>query len=186
MYYENLPIYKAAMDLVVYIEIIVKGFEKKLKRILKMKKNIVKTFLLYGALSSLLASTLQAAYIRDNAKEIVLDTTTKMVWQDNNATTSSLYTWSAALTQCDTLSLGGFSDWRLPNKNELLLLVDKTKINPAIAAVFVNVNYSSYYWSSTTYAGGTSYAWYVDFYYGSDDFDVKTNSYYVRCVRGGQ
>jgi hypothetical protein len=28
MYYENLPIYKVAMELTVYIEVIVKGFEK--------------------------------------------------------------------------------------------------------------------------------------------------------------
>ena len=28
MYYDNLPIYKSALDLVVYIETIVKGFER--------------------------------------------------------------------------------------------------------------------------------------------------------------
>jgi hypothetical protein len=150
-----------------------------------MKKNIVKTLLLCGTLSSLLCSTLSAAYIRESANDIVLDTTNKMVWQDDSAVTSTTYTWSDALTHCDTLSLGSFSDWRLPNKNELSLLADRSKISPALDDVFVNTN-SSYCWSSTTYVGGTTNAWGVYFGNGSDGIHNKANSGYVRCVRGGQ
>ncbi|NQU64333.1 MAG: DUF1566 domain-containing protein [SAR324 cluster bacterium] len=45
---------------------------------------------------------------------------------------------------------------------------------------------SSYYWASTTYASGTSNAWYVYFGSGYVDYDNKTSYGYVRCVRGGQ
>ncbi len=36
MYYDNLPIFKSTLDLVVYIETIVKGFEKYHKYIIDM------------------------------------------------------------------------------------------------------------------------------------------------------
>jgi hypothetical protein len=45
---------------------------------------------------------------------------------------------------------------------------------------------SSYFWSSTTYAYYTDYAWRVNFYYGNDYYSNKSFSYYVRAVRGGQ
>jgi hypothetical protein len=45
---------------------------------------------------------------------------------------------------------------------------------------------SSYYWSSTTSAGYTYYAWFVGFYFGDVNGSYKSDSYYVRAVRAGQ
>jgi len=46
---------------------------------------------------------------------------------------------------------------------------------------------SSYYWSSTTHAYNTDYAWLVHFYYGSGNvYGDTSDSYYVHAVRGGQ
>ena len=36
---------------------------------------------------------------------------------------SSTYTWSDAVSYCDNLTEGGYSDWRLPNINELRTLI---------------------------------------------------------------
>jgi hypothetical protein len=44
---------------------------------------------------------------------------------------------------------------------------------------------SNYYWSSTTYASDSSYAWLVFFDGGYDGWDDKTYEGSVRCVRGG-
>jgi len=44
---------------------------------------------------------------------------------------------------------------------------------------------SNNYWSSTTYAGDSSNAWNVNFNNGNDNVNNKSNSNYVRCVRGG-
>ena len=41
------------------------------------------------------------------------------------------------------------------------------------------------YWSSSSDAGSSSYAWVVNFISGSVYIDPKTNSRHVRCVRGG-
>ncbi|MBW2312335.1 MAG: DUF1566 domain-containing protein [Deltaproteobacteria bacterium] len=42
------------------------------------------------------------------------------------------------------------------------------------------------YWSATTCADYSSYAWYVYFSYGSVYSYGKSHDYYVRCVRAGQ
>lgn len=44
---------------------------------------------------------------------------------------------------------------------------------------------TSNYWSSTTNASDTSNAWNVNFNNGNDNRNDKTNTNYVRCVRGG-
>ena len=114
---------------------------------------------------------------------IVSDSVSSLQWQDN--ATPSSKTWQDAIDYCERLSLDEHSDWRLPNINELLSMVDNTKYNPAIRDIFVNFT-SDYYWSSTTNAGGTSYAWRVHFSSGFSRYGTKTNEYYVRCVRAGQ
>jgi hypothetical protein len=127
-------------------------------------------------------SLLQADYIRDDDKEVVLDTTTNLMWQDDADVKTITKNWTDAIDYCEASAFGGFSDWRLPSFNELYLLADRSVYNPAISPVFTNV-VSSSYWSSTTDASSTTYAWRVNFYYGYDNARVKTNTFYVRCVR---
>ncbi len=127
-------------------------------------------------------SLLQANYIRDDSKEVVLDTTTNLLWQDDNAVISLKYTWTNAITQCENLNLGGYDDWRLPSFNELYALIDKNTFNPAMSSVFLNVQNTSY-WSSTTYARNITNAWDVYFNHGGDGVGLKTDTSYVRCVR---
>ena len=130
-------------------------------------------------------SMLHAKYMRDNIKEIVLDTSTGLVWQDNNETKTLTKTWKGAITYCEDLVFAGKSDWRLPNVNEFYSLFERSKVNPAISSEFVNVNTSSSlaYWSSTTYTFKPANALYVHFYYGSGGDSDKLNNFIVRCVR---
>ncbi|MBN2782884.1 MAG: DUF1566 domain-containing protein [Campylobacterales bacterium] len=117
--------------------------------------------------------------------DIVTDNTTGLFWQDNSDAKELTKTWQEAIDYCEALKLGGYSDWRLPNKNELLSIVDYSLYIPSINSTFENIT-SGYYWSSTTNADSTSYAWDVDFGYGGAGNYGKTGSTYVRCVRGGQ
>ena len=119
---------------------------------------------------------------------IVTDRQTGLQWQDDysdNGGEIEYAEWIDAITYCENLSLGGYADWRLPNKRELLSIADRSRVNPAINLVFQSV-VSSFYWSSTTHADLTEYAWGVNFYYGGSYYDDKDFDYHVRCVRGGQ
>jgi len=119
----------------------------------------------------------------DLGNGIVRDNVTGLEWQQ--ATAPGTYTWAQAITYCENLTLpaGGYSDWRLPNRNELQTLVDYSRYNPA--TTFPNTQ-ASYYWSSTTYVYDTSLAWYVGFYDGVHATYGKSSGLYVRAVRGGQ
>lgn len=120
---------------------------------------------------------------RDATKGVVVDTRTGLVWQDDATAASTTATWANAITTCENLVLGGYTDWRLPNINELKSIRDMSRSGPAIEATFVNTA-TYYYWSSTSYAADSTVAWNVYFYYGSVNAGLKANSFYVRCVRG--
>ena len=139
-----------------------------------MKKSILSLFVL--------VNLALADFIRDESKEIVIDTTTNLMWQDDSNASSLQTNWSDAIAYCENLTLGGYDDWYLPNFNELFMLADRSIYDPALSPVFKNVS-SSVYWSATTSANDNSYAWAVGFSSGYDNDDDKTNSYYVRCVR---
>ena len=89
----------------------------------------------------------------------------------------------------------GHTDWHLPNVRELNSLIHYGFRNPALPNTagtdqwsegdpFTDVQ-SAHYWSSTTYAGTTVYAWFVGMGYGYVDSDEKDFSHYVWPVRGG-
>ncbi len=127
--------------------------------------------------------SLASADLVDNGDGTVVDTATGLVWQQAEPGTM---TWEAALVYCEDLTLAGHDDWRLPNRNELQTLVDYDAVDPAMDTVRFPGAVSSGYWSSTTYIHNTDLAWCVYFSYGWVYCGNKSNSHYVRAVRGGQ
>lgn len=69
--------------------------------------------------------------------------------------------------------------------DELQTITDYSKSNPALNSAFTNFT-SYYYWSATTNAYDSVYAWIVSAYYGNAYGSRKSDDNYVRCVRGGQ
>jgi len=149
-------------------------------------------------------------YTRDDTNNIVTDHVTGLMWQDDanvssvekrwltneNYTTCSNDTNSpacydtsgdTAATYCSELTLGGYTDWRLPTVEELRGIADYGKTIPAIDTTYFQNVTSSHYWSSTTHKDYKSKAWDVNFYYGNDNYAYKSNNnYFVRCVRAGE
>jgi len=111
-------------------------------------------------------------------EETWIDEETGLEWSN---TSKDQMAWQDALKYAEKLRTND-SDWRLPTISELITLIDFTKANPASKTHMI----SSYYWSSTTHASRTSYAWSVRFNSGYVSYDNKSYSFYVRCVRGGQ
>jgi parallel beta-helix repeat protein len=117
-----------------------------------------------------------------NGDSTVTDTSTGLMWQQQ---TAGEMTWEDAIRYCEDLSLGGYNDWRLPNRNELQSLIDYTRYYPAIDTVVFPDTMSFCYWSSTTVASYTDLAWFVHFSGGGVSDGEKWHSHYVRAVRGG-
>jgi hypothetical protein len=142
-----------------------------------------------------------SAALTINADGTATDATTGLTWDrcsigqvlDNGSCTGTAAQvgWSAALvrsTTANTASYKGFTDWRLPSKNELESLVDITKATAPVidAIVFPNTPAAGSYWSSTPY-GGPSFgtAWYQFFDHPLSSFNTMGALNAVRLVRGG-
>lgn len=84
-------------------------------------------------------------------------------------------TWDETFDYAKKLRTGGFSDWRVPTKEELEIIY---KIKDRCG-----IEDTDWFWSSSTYVSSASYAWSVDFDNGDVDDNFKACTYYVRCVR---
>lgn len=115
--------------------------------------------------------------------DIVTDTATELAWQDDAAAATYTADWQGAIDHCEALELGGYTDWRLPNKQELLSIIDRSRYSPAIDTTVFAHMVSGYYWSSTTGAPYTYNAWLVNFNGGYSFNGNKTAYLSVRCVR---
>ena len=138
------------------------------------------------------ATSALAGFIENN-DGTVTDLSANLMWQKCSAGQNALdcsgtaigYIWDDAITYCEGLSLGGYTDWRLPNIKELRSLVDSTVINPAINATYFPSTQVGHYSSSTTRAYSTpATQWSLNFSNGSTyDGGSKAGPSYVRCVR---
>ena len=129
--------------------------------------------------------------------DCVTDNLTGLMWVRSPDSTTR--TWTGAMDHASGLDLCGYTDWRLPNINELRSLVhsgyneETCGSSPCVylsdwlnSKGFSNMQ-STFYWSSTTLAGDTYGAWVVNMWGGYVDVNVKTSSdAYVWPVRGGQ
>ena len=118
-----------------------------------------------------------------------------LMWEDINHTREVRQTWGDANTYCSDLTLGNFSDWRLPkfdsdsSINELGLIMSDTSpaedgddrvINEPFVLIKASDNIAS--WTDKDLGGSHVAGFFTG---GSDNFDGMGDSetLYVRCVR---
>ncbi len=138
----------------------------------------------------------------DQSDDTVTDNLTGLMWA-RDADKDGTKNWNDAKAYCNTLTIGPYTDWRLPTLREIQSLCHYGYFDPAVPNVegsgkgpeevalggdpFNNLKSSSlsaYYWTSTIYAGDISYAWIVSLRNGSVSFGSDPR--YVLPVRGGQ
>ena len=100
----------------------------------------------------------------------ITDNLTGLIWTKNGNLPAATKNWQAALDYVAALNSSnylGHNDWRLPNSNELESLVNKQQPDMAtwlISQGFANVQSDYSYWSSSSSAYSTNYAWVVNMY----------------------
>ena len=118
----------------------------------------------------------------------VMDNLTGLIWARRVG--MQVTGWSNAIVFCEALDYGGQTDWRLPNRRELMSVMDDGQEDPALPAghpFSIDPMASLLYWSSTSYAGNVEdYAWFTELDKGTWDIATKGATYNIWPVRGGQ
>ncbi|KAA3639931.1 MAG: DUF1566 domain-containing protein [Proteobacteria bacterium] len=130
-----------------------------------------------------------------SGNHVVTDNKTGLMWKkcsegltDANCSTGSIttHTWQQALDLASTTEFAGFSDWRLPNIEELRSIAAINCYEPSNnETVFPNTS-SNLFWSSSPVVNNDIEAWVVNFNFGNDGDENRVNSHHVRLVRSGQ
>jgi hypothetical protein len=119
---------------------------------------------------------------------LIEDKVTGLFWHDCNAgeclfSDETEVTWTGAVKYCDELfQWGKYKNWRLPNRRELLSLIDDRKTGPIIDTRFFPEMGEGDFWSSSEDKSDDTSAWYVSFMNGQVDVDPKVRKKFVRCV----
>lgn len=144
----------------------------------------------------------------DNSDQTMIDKLTGLVWTKdanlmksrdpsfdsdvvNSTPQDGVVSWQHALDyikKLNTENYLGYHDWRLPNINELASLANlRQNTNATMLNGLGFTNVQPYlYWSSTTAAVGTSYAWGMYMGLGVVEEDGKAMNHYVWPVRSEQ
>jgi hypothetical protein len=124
-------------------------------------------------------------FVRDDKKEVVIDKTRHLMWQDNNDPDSYKLSLLEAKNYCKSLKLGGFNDWRAPTIKELITIEDITKTNPAIVSGFVNINpgKEKKFRSVTVDRGLSDLTYVLNISSGTVNSERNNIEYSVKCVR---
>lgn len=138
---------------------------------------MIKSVFIAALVITMLGSVVNAEMIRISDKEVVYDSDTKLMWQDNSDSKTVKKKWSAAIDYCENLSFAGYDDWKLPYKDTLKALYPKKS---SLQNLVLDL-----YWTSTTSSRDTITSRVIYFDDGDDGLILQHSPYYVRCVRSG-
>lgn len=117
----------------------------------------------------------------DVGADVVTDRVTGLGWQ--RAVPAASFDWWEAREHCAGLALGGFDDWRLPSRVELVSLLDYGTLDPTIDATAFPGTPADFFWTGSpvpflNLAYGVRFE--LGFIYDHDPYASGR----VRCVRG--
>ena len=141
-------------------------------------------------------NTLPAADLtkkNENGDIVYVDSTTELMWQGNVDSTER--SWNKALQYCEKLDYAGFTDWRMPNRNELVSIISNEKTDSPFSYIPSSALKDNYWWTSTVVPqykedvyGNTLglpdiYLMTVDFATGEVSVEDHSSNKSVICVR---
>ena len=119
-----------------------------------------------------------------SGEDVVFDETTNLMWQKGSTQVETL---KDAFEHCEGLEYAGYTDWRLPNKNEFATLMDYSKTGDSAMSDFPGMEKAEFVVSTSFLLIGGDYdsmLWIVNTADGTFEIrDSWVGDYSVRCVR---
>lgn len=131
----------------------------------------------------ILISAVFAEFRRDSTRNIVIDLENLMIWQDDENVVNIVKNHKDAIEYCRDLELAGATDWRLPNVDELQLIVDKSNEKTSTNKAFRYAIPEHFWVSDTLWRSFNFYAKYINFVSGTPYFFNRDYKKHIRCVR---
>ena len=141
-------------------------------------------------------------FVRDVRNEVVVDTATTLMWQDDKYVVQNNHKWGEANKYCTNLQLGGYKDWRLPTVSEIITINDFSDNGTySVDSTFIYRSANRFHTSSDSCYG--LYCHQKNYQFNAcgfldekviENFEIDTNPYdnnrsepyyKTRCVRGG-
>ncbi|MDD2698093.1 MAG: DUF1566 domain-containing protein [Arcobacteraceae bacterium] len=139
----------------------------------KMKLLKIATLMIFVEESNLFATSNQQASSKNG---VYLDYQKNLMWQDDISAKEIRKNWDGAMDYCDNLTLAGYGDWYLPNKDDLETLFKQKNL--------LKNKQTAPYWSSSSVSSKIDSGWIIFFSNGSEAWRSKKIPNNVRCVRG--
>jgi hypothetical protein len=92
----------------------------------------------------------------NNNNLTITDNVTGLMWQKGDGGEMTI---ENAITYCDNLVLGGYSDWRLPISIEAFSILNHQNSNPAINTTYFTLTAAEYWWTSVFELNSTTKVW---------------------------
>jgi len=123
----------------------------------------------------------------DNGNGTITDNITGLMWQQVDGGEMTI---ENASIYCNSLTLGGYSDWRLPTPLESFSILNLQRNNPAMNTTYFPSTGAEYWWTNTFQANDNTKVWCTNAGGGignkpkSETISAGgTKSYHVRAVR---
>jgi hypothetical protein len=100
--------------------------------------------------------TINEPFFIVNANGTALDTITGLLWQRGDGGEMTI---ENARKYCDTLTLGGYTNWRLPRVNEAYSILNHQNTNPALDANVFIKNAAQYWWTGDVQFNDSQKIW---------------------------
>lgn len=92
----------------------------------------------------------------DNTDGTVTDTITGLMWQKTDGGEMTI---ENASLYCDTLTFGGYTNWRLPDAHESFSILNHQYANPSLDATVFTTTAAEYWWTSVRQTNDSNKVW---------------------------
>ncbi len=99
---------------------------------------------------------LHPQFFIDNSNGTITDTVTGLMWQQTDGGEMTI---ENAETYCDTLTVGGHTDWRLPTIYEAVSILNFQNVNPPLDTKVFTKTGAEYWWTSQKQANDVTRVW---------------------------